>query len=576
MASQPLETGFDAHAKRIEKYRNIISSLDGAREFRDLSELLSKIDFRTDIIGKLPHELRLLIAKNLNAADVYTLLTVSKKWRECWLHHDSLQPLARHFLPSFYAYMRLKEELSSCAIDWTQPFITAFCRLHRQHTGKLRGCFEYRYMETAFPLDRDVHGDIDQDLQQTLDLVSSLRRPPKPDGRDTEADDAYRDFWNRFRPTYNRGRVAWQAPAPANCIVVDDFNTQRRRILTLPLTNADLGLRPKMVLGDKLVTVQISRKIYAWDLQTGQLAQFTAPRKPTSIATSGYNVCILSSLPQAILWNFKSGVKVLDITNYGAPYVELMEVLFHPLREDTVFIVAETLRGGGKRSLSIYKFRAGILENTPVCVRSWDRSKCSCYSSSGERYWGEYMAKLDPYGEYALRQRGLCSVCDSKHTGWPVSSPDAMLIDRFNVCTETFTSICASRRGSDAVWNGQRVSCLSLDWQLNIITLEERSRVSDITSFLVFSNDEPLPAPRLVFYTAEDGGDTPTKTITAKDMPDAISTQISEIWQASYCLGAKGSIIRGEVLFDDNFLVHDVDDKMVVWSFHNDFTLPSN
>ncbi|KAK0626184.1 hypothetical protein B0T14DRAFT_562119 [Immersiella caudata] len=572
------EKRFEAHAKRLQKYRDIISSLDGNREFRELAALLSEKDLRTDIIGNLPPELRVLIAKHLDAADVYTLLNVSRKWREYWLHEDCLRPLAKHFLPNFYEYMRIKGELSSCALDWTGPFIETFHKLYRRQTGRFQSYFEYRW-NAPYPLDRDFHHEIDQELQQELYSVLKVSRlDPRRVCRDGIP-----------KPTYNSGRVAWHAPPPAQCIVVDDFTSQRRKVLIPPVTNSELGLLGRLSLGDRLLAMRRHRKIYAWDLQTGELAEFTAPVQPLQVVTSGYKVCLVFDC-QAILWDFKGGTKTLDLPHPAREGSQFRRVLFHPLSEDTVFVATEEFAGYAvdfAGNLSISKFKAGH----PEWTRDYPPNPNSCRKCQpdfNKRPMDWFPLNIDSYGEYGVRAVSVPAECMHKYTHDSSGDPrGALLIDSFNVCTETFTAASVFLPSVTAVWNGSEMVSHVYGTEIILdLPVQARRQIEDQSSLLMVANNLSSairwPPP---FYASEKRDIvkgsvlrpkliTPPGTHSTKAVHGMMSNRVSRYKAVCCLITEKNESIHSTVSLDDDFLIHDRSGKLGVWSFHTDLVLP--
>ena len=85
---------------RRQNLQNLFSSLTSF-EIRDLSDLFTSIDLRTDIIPRLPIELRLKIAEHIDGVDVINFLNVSKTWRKVWLQGDMFRFITRRWMPGF-------------------------------------------------------------------------------------------------------------------------------------------------------------------------------------------------------------------------------------------------------------------------------------------------------------------------------------------------------------------------------------------------------------------------------------------------------------------------------------------
>jgi len=266
MASNPpsLESLGPNPQLRRKFLQDIVASLS-ISEVWELSRQLSEFDFRTDIIARLPVELRVLVASYLDATDIYTLLIVSKEWRELWLHEDALVPLATQFFPGFLPYARLKKRLAPGTSGMGSLFVDAAYKLHFRQLGKFRSCLVHKFYgePASFTLDLNFHRNLenDQDVKETL-LITKLNDVESEimSTRDEEAV----GFWKAsLKYEYSNGRVAWQIPENTDRIVVDDLRTQRRRLFVTPFENHDLdfGTHPHMVLGDKLLAVIIGRKM---------------------------------------------------------------------------------------------------------------------------------------------------------------------------------------------------------------------------------------------------------------------------------------------------------------------------
>ncbi|KAJ9157024.1 hypothetical protein NKR19_g3944 [Coniochaeta hoffmannii] len=94
LSQQFLGLGQDSHLRK-QNLLNLIPCLTH-QEVRDLMAGLSKVEMQTDILSRLPPELRLNIAGQLGNFDVFPLLNVSRHWRAMWLQPDMLRIAADH------------------------------------------------------------------------------------------------------------------------------------------------------------------------------------------------------------------------------------------------------------------------------------------------------------------------------------------------------------------------------------------------------------------------------------------------------------------------------------------------
>ncbi len=252
--------GMDVH-RRKEFLDNFITSLS-SHDVRYLKDRVSKIDLRTDIVSRLPLELRILVASYIDGIDIINLLNVSKTWRQVWLQDDILKQLAARWLPGFLTYTRKKEEITSIRQDLAQLFYDAARRLNIRRRGKFRSVLISRRTAgnsecSSFALDPATHPIVQPDLVHFLDSLEY----DQPAGVITE----FRCF---------NGRLAWLPPFPHQVptprLIVDDMRTQLRKIFSIPGPLAPgRGHTMKLrALGDKLAVVAVNRIMFVTSLLT--------------------------------------------------------------------------------------------------------------------------------------------------------------------------------------------------------------------------------------------------------------------------------------------------------------------
>ena len=238
--------------RRREQLQKLVSSLT-SHEVRELAELLSKVDFQTDIIARLPAELRLLIATCLDRSDIIALFKVSRTWRQIWMHNDTLRWLANRFIPGFLTYYNLQERVTSITPNLPQLFGDAAHRVHLRDNAKFQSCSTYSLVHPKhgpFTLEVDDHLRADQDIAGALSYMTNLQPFESP----------------FVDAAYCNGRVAWRFHGRCtNVIIVDNLRNLVRRPYLASLgdtTAANVGFRELlMVLGDRLLVYKAGRKM---------------------------------------------------------------------------------------------------------------------------------------------------------------------------------------------------------------------------------------------------------------------------------------------------------------------------
>ncbi|OAA57572.1 F-box domain, Skp2-like protein [Niveomyces insectorum RCEF 264] len=69
-----------------------------------LQARLARLDLRTDVVGRLPAELQIMVADQLGPADLGCCLEVSRRWRALLLHEALRKKLARRCFPALLEY----------------------------------------------------------------------------------------------------------------------------------------------------------------------------------------------------------------------------------------------------------------------------------------------------------------------------------------------------------------------------------------------------------------------------------------------------------------------------------------
>lgn len=232
-------------SQRRAYLRDLVASLSHW-DVRELSEQLSRVDLRKDIIAHLPVELRVLVASHLDGQDIISLLNVSKQWRQIWLQEDVLRQLADRHLPGFLPYFGLKEQVTPTKQDLPQLFLDAVRKLRIRKRGMFRSVLVGAKDQYGgiFKLDPSCQPDVEQCRGRYDGLLSShcLERTATL--------------------RYYGGRLAYHpAFGDRRLVAVDDLRTRVRKVYRLPGLLHDLQASEIVALGDKLVVVRAGRSM---------------------------------------------------------------------------------------------------------------------------------------------------------------------------------------------------------------------------------------------------------------------------------------------------------------------------
>ncbi|KAK0651392.1 hypothetical protein B0T16DRAFT_453866 [Cercophora newfieldiana] len=418
---------------QLDSFQELASSLDHwqiRQLLKILSERFSSITSPADPATRFPVEVRILIAKYFDVSDVHTLLWVSKSWRASWATGDCLEPLARRLFPGFLEYTRLQAKLASEEPDMVKALVNAAYYAHLRRTGGLQNYPRYKFYRSAFPLDEAFPHIIDVASKPIVDTILSLRPPRERENYSGSPRD----------PVYQSGRVAWYIPQSAPHLVVDDFRTLRRKIFA---GYADSERRPhfvpanhyELILTNKLVGFRDHRKIYTWDLETGESNTLTLPNTPYKTLSSDYHLCFpfFGATATVVLWDVRRGSTELDISHIADSnfrHVEL-EVIFHPLLDDTIFIVGQT---PSDLTTLISKFSNGVLEET-YRFPDWCE-KCRKPEIPDKR-----LEMTSKFGEFCVRTTTVPASCwgDSSTEEGSTPKQNTRVADCFNIWTGLLT-----------------------------------------------------------------------------------------------------------------------------------------
>jgi hypothetical protein len=220
-AAAKVRDGFQAlnAEMRTLSLKLLVTSLTD--EEADELSLMLENKHRIDIFVNLPVELREYVAGYIDAADIATVLNVSKSWRNLWSSGPVLTTLANRWLPGFIEYYDVK--LFSMDEEIYEVFYIAARNLRYRCLGQFSSCTFYR------PYRIDQITAIGPDIPQQDSMII---------GRD-----------------YAAGRVAWQVQSDA--FMVRDLSTGSVSTYEIPGHGSVVTdeIARLAALGDKLVVV---------------------------------------------------------------------------------------------------------------------------------------------------------------------------------------------------------------------------------------------------------------------------------------------------------------------------------
>lgn len=255
LAQQLSSMGGDVQLRK-RNLLNLASCLT-LQEVRELTCRLMKTEFRTDILARLPPELRLHIARSFDDIDVFPLLNVSRRWRELWFHPDMLKIVyqrCRYLNPGLLLPVAGEDPL-----DWAKRQYELIGRRHRRFLGEFSSASVVQHNVPDGPcwLEKDFRfvGIFDQNgplhrLDNTANIVRCLRVP----------DLEHKELSSVL---YEGRRLVWltdSLPQPDDSlIVVEDLGSRTKKVYRSPFSQAYARGLKLLALGDKLVVAGSSR-----------------------------------------------------------------------------------------------------------------------------------------------------------------------------------------------------------------------------------------------------------------------------------------------------------------------------
>ena len=242
---------------------HLVASLS-QQEVRDLRDNLLAVDFRTDIIARLPVELQILVSRHIGLVDLCKVVNVSKEWRRIWLQENIVKFLSRKWMPYETDYSVLveritseKQDLGSVLYDFAQGERFRWISYLPTFSPKARWGFDLALKYRGYhPPDPEYH-PVGPDGQTPLaDILE-----------DPEFDPDYNAMPSDQTPSlrYAYGRVAWQPGffqgSERSLVVVDNLQARLRRVYAVPgIVQSGATVR-LAALGNNLVVATSDRTV---------------------------------------------------------------------------------------------------------------------------------------------------------------------------------------------------------------------------------------------------------------------------------------------------------------------------
>lgn len=230
--------------QRTPNLLNLISSLT-ISELRLLRSRLITVDFRTDIISRLPVELQLCVVDYISSSDVLSYINVSRTWRQIWLQDKIINHVVDNWYPGLFKLDEKHEDTETYGRR-KAAFLRMLQRDSRRSKGKFRSVLFH-----GFRLGDEDYFKLDESLHPSGKYADFLSTTPSDRGL------------GGVLYYYRDGKLAWNPstrPAPDNgVIVLDDLRTRTRKMFKAPgalMAALWISLR---ALGDKLVVGVDSR-----------------------------------------------------------------------------------------------------------------------------------------------------------------------------------------------------------------------------------------------------------------------------------------------------------------------------
>ena len=244
--------------ERLKQLTELVPHLT-LNEVRQLRALLAEVDLRTDILSRMPLELKICVVEYLDVPDITNCIYVAKKWTDIFLKGALMTFAASHCFPG------LVECAEAAGKDVEGEFREALMKQKMRSLGRFQSALfnrQWLQAEDMFRLDSSLHpishhgADYRRNYQQ---LITHF-----PGGEHGEGE-VFPSGHGRIR--YAHGRLAWMpgnaAPPDNSLVVVDNLWSHTRKVLRYPgevpvvLQGGTIRL---LHLGDKLVVAWLGRR----------------------------------------------------------------------------------------------------------------------------------------------------------------------------------------------------------------------------------------------------------------------------------------------------------------------------
>lgn len=259
LSQQLLALGQDLHLRK-QNILNLVPCLT-QQEVRNLIARLSEVDFRTDIVSRLPPELRLNIAAQLGDCDVFPLLNVSRQWRAIWLQTDILKALSQRYRHVDTRRLDHDATVEQRPGDWMDVQYEFLRRRRRRCLG---------WFSSAIVVRHNVIDGCDW-LQSGLRLTGVYPQTSAGESNGLGADVGVLRRPSALPPEhrspgsslYEGGRLVWvteSLPSPQNTvIVVEDLYNKTKKVYRNPSVSHYGRALELKALGDRLLVAGTSR-----------------------------------------------------------------------------------------------------------------------------------------------------------------------------------------------------------------------------------------------------------------------------------------------------------------------------
>ncbi len=323
-------------------------------------------------------------------------------------------------------------------------------------------------------------------------------------------------------------------------------------------------------------------------------------------------MCICLPDQQVVLWRFRKGSTTLNTTALRERFAQgneqsggmmsfMLDFIFHPLDDNTIFIVTQLLSLGRLAVLEYCGAKHTRLHECPI--PTYDLG-CGTQSARPELK----VNPISPYGLYSICEQGVS--CDHEFKECPGPNGSKIrprLLACFNALDATFSTQVYVRparsppwRTKSSFWNGQMTAWIASHFTEDL----DEPNVGVLMAPLIVSNEilHNVPAqnpkhPPMYSMADKTIGTLIIKHRKPRDLDlclKQMEVNLSECWEredgnefpkiraallnpaAEYLLDMENDIVprrRARILSlwsDDDFIVFKHNDSLVVWSFYTE------